>query len=103
MAALSPPTDENARKIAQTIFQALSRVGQNHVAQALGVSDATISRMKDDLPRAAGMLSILGLKVVPSTMKCYEEKTLAAVLELAHQRMAQLSSVQQLQQDWDAE
>lgn len=99
MAATLPTPDEKARKIVRTIFQELSRVGQNQVAQALSVSDSTVTRMKDDVPRFAGMLSALGLKVVPENMRCYEEKTLAALLELAHQRMEQIKTPQQLA--WD--
>ncbi len=99
MAALSPTPDENARKIASAIFQGLSRVGQNQAAQALGVSDSTITRMKDDVPKWAGLLSALGLKVVPTSMRCYEEKTLSAILELAHQRMEQIKTPSQLA--WD--
>ena len=101
MAALSPEPSENARKIAQSIFQGLSRVGQNEVAKALGTSDSTVSRLKEQVPQIAGLLAACGLKVVPVEMKCYDEKTIASILELARQRMAQLNSPQQLAQDWD--
>lgn len=103
MAALSPPPDERARKILQVIFQRLSSTGQSTVAQQLSVSEATVSRMKEDMPRFAGMLSALGLKVVPVEMKCYDEATLGSILQLAQQRMAQLQTPQQLAQDWDPE
>lgn len=103
MAALSPPPDERTRKIVQVIFQRLSSVGQVAVAEQLSVSEATVSRMKDDVPRFAGMLSRLGLKVVPVEMKCYDENTLASILQLAQQRMAQLQTPSQLAQDWDQE
>lgn len=55
------------------------------------------------MPRFAGMLSALGLKVVPVEMKCYDEATLGSILQLAQQRMAQLQTPQQLAQDWDPE
>jgi hypothetical protein len=101
MAALLPMADETARKIVQVIFQRLSSVGQVAVAEHLSVSEATVSRMKEDMPRFAGMLSKLGLKVVPVEMRCYDEKTLASILMLAQQRMAQLQTPSQLAQDWD--
>lgn len=101
MAAMSPLPPENARKIAATILQALARVGQNEVAQTLSTSDSTVSRLKGDVPHFSGMLDRLGLKVVPAEMRCYDEKTLASILELAHQRMDQLKSPLQLAQDWD--
>jgi hypothetical protein len=103
MAALSPTPDESARKIVQSIFHRLASVGQVAVAEAIGVSESTVSRMKEDVPRFAGMLSKLGLKVVPAEMKCYDEKTLASILQLAQQRMAQLQSPSQLAQDWEQE
>ncbi len=103
MAALSPPPDERARKILQVLFQRLSSVGQSTVATQLSVSEATVSRMKEDMPRFAGMLSALGLKVVPVEMKCYDEATLESILRLAQQRMAQLQTPQQLAQDWGDE
>lgn len=101
MAALSPPPDERTRKIVKTIFQALSSSGQNTVAQALGISEATVSRMKEGTPQYAAMLSMLGLKVVPVAMKCYDEATLASILHLAQERMAQLKSPLQLAQDFE--
>jgi len=89
----------------KTVFQRLAAVGQDEVAKALGLSDSTVSRMKDEVPRFAGMLERLGLKVVPVEMQCYDEKTIASILVLANQRMAQLQTPQQLalQQDWDRE
>lgn len=101
MAALSPIPDETARKIVKAIFHRLSSVGQNTVADALGTSESTISRLKADVPQFAGMLSRLGLKVVPVEVKCYDEKTLGAILELARQRMEQIKSPTQLVNDWD--
>jgi hypothetical protein len=53
------------------------------------------------MPQFAGMLSKLGLKVVPVEMRCYDEKTLASILQLAQQRMAQIQSPQSLA--WDEE
>ena len=103
MAAVNPVPDETARKIVKAIFQRLSSVGQNTVADALSTSESTVSRLKGDVPQFAAMLGRLGLKVVPVEMQCYDEKTLASILELARQRMAQLQTPQQLAQDWDHE
>lgn len=101
MAAVNPVPDESARKIVKAIFQRLSSVGQNTVAEALSTSESTVSRLKGDVPQFAAMLSKLGLKVVPAEMHCYDEKTIGALMELARQRMEQLKSPQQLAQDWD--
>lgn len=96
MAALSSIPDDSSRKTVSLIFQRLASAGQVTVAQALGVSEATVSRMKEEVPRLSAMLSVLELKVVPADMRCYDEKTLTAVLELARQRMAQIQTPQQL-------
>lgn len=83
------------------IFQRLSAVGQVAVSEAIGTSEASVSRLKEQVPQFAGMLARLGLKVVPVDMRCYDERTLASILELAKQRMAQIESPQQLAQDWE--
>jgi hypothetical protein len=100
--ALSLPADETARKIVSLIFQRLSSVGQVAVAESLSVSEASVSRLKEQVPQLAGMLARLGLKVVPIEVRCYDERTLGSILELAKQRMAQIETPQQLAQDWDA-
>jgi ABC-type sugar transport system ATPase subunit len=101
MAAVNPIPDETARKIVRLIFQRLSSVGQNTVAEALATSESTVSRLKESTPQFAAMLAKLGLKVVPAEVQCYDPKTLAAILELAKQRMSQIQNPQQLAQDWD--
>lgn len=61
-----------ARKCASNILQRLASVGQKPVADALGTSEATVSRMKGEpLETFSGLLSVLGLKVVPASNRCY--------------------------------
>lgn len=61
-----------ARKSQSQILQRLSSVGQKPVADALSVSEATISRMKGEgLESFTALLGALGLKVVPADNKCY--------------------------------
>ena len=61
-----------ARKCAATILQSLASAGQKPVADALGVSEATVSRMKGDtLESFTALLAALDLKVVPAAHKCY--------------------------------
>lgn len=102
MATVSPELPETARKIVSAIFQRLSSVGQVEVAKALDTSESSVSRLKDLTPQFAAMLARCGLKVVPAEMHCYDEPTIASILELARQRMAQLQSPRQLAQDWEA-
>ena len=102
MPSLCPPPSGYARKSCQNILHRLALVGLTPVAQAMGKSESTISRMKDtEIPELAAMLDALGLKVVPRELKCYDEKTMAALLQLAKERMNQCSTTQQL--EWDDE
>jgi len=97
MTALSDDTHARARKNHSTILQRLSSVGQTRVAEALDVSESTVSRIKElDLGK---FLAVLGLKAVPVAMQCYEPKQIGAILELARARMAQLDKPSLL--EWD--
>lgn len=92
-----PDRDERARKIESTILQSLSRHGQAHVAQDIGVSESTVSRWKaEQLTMVAGLLASLNLKVVPIEMKCYQPESIAALMQLAKERVAQLETPEQL-------
>jgi transcriptional regulator with XRE-family HTH domain len=54
------------------IFQRLSSAGGSHVAEALGVSEATISRLKNEQAEPfAAFLACLRLKLVPAEHECY--------------------------------
>jgi len=97
MAAVLPMPSEMARKIEATILHKLASVGQAAVAERLQVSESKVSRFKgDDLRELAIMLDVLGLKVVPQHVRCYDEATLAAMLTLAKQRMEQIEQPQEL-------
>lgn len=61
-----------ARKSQTQILQRLATVGQKPVADALSVSEATVSRMKGEgVETFTGLLAALSLKVVPADHKCY--------------------------------
>lgn len=67
--AANPPA---ARKMLALIFQRLTSAGGSHVAEALGVSEATISRMKNEQADPfTAFLAVLKLKVVPAEHQCY--------------------------------
>ena len=93
-----------ARKIEREILKRLASVGQARIAEQLGVNESTVSRWKDgDIARWAKFLTLLGLKATPIEYRCYDERTLSAMLTLARQRMAQLESVESLQFEDDEE
>lgn len=93
--------DESARKSYSAVLQALadpeSTCNQSKLAERLGVSESTVSRLKNDqLLEILRMLAHMGFKVVPNTVRCYPADQIGAIFALAKERMAQLQSVEQL-------
>ena len=87
-----------SNKILSTILAALGSVGQNRVAEGLGVHESTVSDAKTKrYPEFAKTLALLGLKVVPYEARCYTPESIEPLLALAKQRMAQLDNVRQLE------
>lgn len=61
-----------ARKSQSTILQRLASIGQKPVADALGLSEATVSRMKSEAVESfTAFLAVLGLKVVAAEHRCF--------------------------------
>lgn len=92
---------ERARKAYLTVLQRLQDNGkQTAVATAMGVSESTISRFKNEqLETLCGVLSHLGLKVVPVEMQCFAPERVQALLTLSK---AHLESIQQADQlSWE--
>lgn len=84
MPAVSLPPVERARKNEQLILQALASTGQSTVANAMGLNESTVSRMKDGaITQAAALLAHCGLKVVPVGAQCFDPEYVAALRELA--------------------
>lgn len=68
----------------------------------MGVSDATVSRIKNErLEEAVHFLSHLGLKVVPSDYQCVDSKTFAAFEVLWHKAMSQTTPGRLIFEDAD--
>lgn len=92
MAALSPEQQARARKTHSTILHALASAGQKPVADALGKSEATISRLKsEDLETFAAFLTAIGMKVVPLDAHCYPAAHYNALRTLALEALARQS------------
>lgn len=99
--ALDP---ERARKNLALIFQRLSSAGQARAAEAVGVSESTLSKMKtpqgdqkwSDFETLARVLAYLGLKVVPIEMRCFNPQQIGAVLALAKAHLAKIDGPDQL-------
>lgn len=77
MPQLSQPPAERARKGVQMALQALQEPGKaGALAVSMGVSDATVSRIKNErMEEVLLMLAHLGLKVVPAAHRCVSAET----------------------------
>jgi len=93
----SQTPDAKARKYLTLCLQELARHGQRPVAEALGVHESTISRIKEaDLERLCRLVARLGLKIVPADMKCYRPEDIEPYIQSAKQHMTRLHSAEQL-------
>jgi AraC-like DNA-binding protein len=98
MSELSCTPAERSRKAHAMALQALQDPGsQRTVAQVLGVSESTVSRIKTEkLEDAITLLCHLGFKVVPVGMRCYPEDYVQAL-----HTMAKLQMQHAPQLEWD--
>jgi len=97
MTTLNPAEAEKARKYDGLILQRLASTGLRRVADAIGVSESTVSRMKDgSITQFCQMLPPLGLKLVPVEMQCYLPEDINPYIHLAKQHMRTLHSAEQL-------
>ena len=103
MSALSPTPAERARKSQLTVLRALQEPGrQVAIATAMGTSESTVSRFKNDhLESFAAILAHAGLKVVPSDFQCVDAKTFAAFQVLWERAMSQTSAAKLIFEDAD--
>lgn len=98
MAELSRTPAEKARKAYSSVLQSMQEAGtQRNVAQILGVSEATVSRIKTEkLEDAVTLLYHLGFKVVPSDARCYPVDYVTALHTMARMHMANPKTL-----EWD--
>lgn len=97
MIALSDEQLARSRKNESVILKHLASIGQVHLANMLGIHESTVSRWKDkEFTELSQTLAALGLKVIPEEMRCYDPKSIDALLTLAKERMGQLESTDQL-------
>ena len=91
---------ERARRIETTVVGALQARGARPVADEIGVSESTVSRLKNEhLADFSRLLSACELKVVPVTARCYQPESIEAIFRLAKERMEQLKSSREL--EWE--
>lgn len=92
-----------ARKNERLILQRLHSAVQCRIADALGVSEARVSRWKSEgeIAKTADLLALLGLKIVPAEVRHYDEEAIAALLYGHRQWLESIKSPQQLEGEWE--
>lgn len=97
MSQSSPTTAGRARKTHLVMLRALQEPGRAvAIATALGISESSISRFKNDhLEQFASILTHSGLKVVPADYQCVDPKTFAA-FEVLYERAMSLTTPSRL-------
>lgn len=80
---------ERARKAHSRVLQAMEDPGTARtVAQVLGVSESTVSRIKSEkLQDAITLMCHLGFKIVPQGMRCYPDQYVSALHTMAKLQM----------------
>ncbi|WP_286762250.1 CII family transcriptional regulator [Pseudomonas sp. UBA2047] len=79
------------------LMQRLASVGNAPVALAVGCDEATISRMKPEkFQQFAEILAVLDLKIVPTEMRCFNQRDIEAILHQAKRWMEHVQHVDQL-------
>ena len=98
MPQLSGTPIERARKAYSRVLQAMQEAGTaRNLAPVLGVSEATISRIKNEkLEDAITLLYHLGFKVIEHDRECVPRDYLTAL-----QTLARIQAQQPAQLNWD--
>lgn len=94
MSKLSPEQVAWSRNMQSQILQAIDKQGQSVVADCIGVDSSTVTRMKDaHIERVCNLMAVVGLKVVPMHMKCYNEQKIDILFRLAKDNFQRLEEV----------
>jgi len=100
MSQASQPVAELARKNERAVLQAFSRLSQSRIAEQMGASDSTVSRMKEGpLEQFCLLLAACGLKAIPTGMKCFSQEKVHALLTLARDHLVQMEHPEELGAD----
>jgi len=98
MGELSATPIERSRKALAMVLQSMQDPGtQRSVAHVLGVSESTVSRIKNEkLEDALALVYQLGFKVVESSRVCVDRSTYEAMATIARAAMSDEQTVRRL-------
>ncbi|HBP0623976.1 TPA: transcriptional regulator [Pseudomonas aeruginosa] len=81
---MKPRARRKAREFESLVLNRLLSVGQKTVADAIGVSESTVSRWKEgEIERWCKVLALLELQVVPMSAQCHPFEYIQALKTLA--------------------
>lgn len=95
---------DRTRRMESLVVQAFARKGHQVIADEIGTSEATVSRLKNEhLGHFVRALRAVGLKIVPDTMRCYPEPQIEAIFQLARAHMSQMQTSRALapEHEWE--
>lgn len=97
---VSTEVAERSRKYFSLAFQRVTSLGQVTIAEQLSTSEATVSRtVNAELERVCQVLAVVGLKVVPKELRCYQEADINALFILAKGSLERMESPDKLSFD----
>lgn len=98
MGELSATPIERSRKAYSMVLQAMQDPGtQRNLAQVLGVSESTVSRIKNEkLEDALALIYQLGFKVVDASRVCVDRSKYEAMVTIARAAMADEDTARRL-------
>lgn len=101
MSALSEQQQETARKSHRLFLRGLRAIGQLRAAEISHVSEGTYSKWISEgrIESFSEVLAAMGLKLVPTSSRCFNPKEIETILWQAQQYLARIGSVDQLL--WD--
>jgi hypothetical protein len=97
---LSPEQVTRARKNLHFVLQRVTSMGNAPIALAMGCDEATISRMRPEkFEQFSQILAVLGLKVVPCEMRCFNERDIEMFIHGSKRWMEHIQGVEQLEEN----
>lgn len=90
-----------SRNMQSQILTAIDATGQQAVASCIGIDPTAITKMKSaqgtakhgDIERLCHLLAVVGLKIVPADMKCYDASKIDILFRLAKDNFQRLEEV----------
>ena len=90
----SPSIQADARRAESQMLAAMARLGQRHVAEAMGISESVLSEMKNSekLAKLASWIVACGFKLVPVSEQTFDAPVIGALKTLAGIGLAHLNA-----------